>query len=543
MTQNQNMTPQQTLQAEAIAAGIASGVDIKHYADTRYTGEQMHEIRKGLESGVDVKIYKSRKFNAEQMEQIRLGLEHDLRIGQVNAYAETKFNAAQMEQIRLGLESELGLVAFSYRDHQISAEDMCRVREELLRHGVTERDGHHWGSIEDDKLLVRAILAEQDISLYANLTYDGTREFIQEQLAAGEDVSLYAKDTYCKEQMVAIATCLKENLDPSPLLDVTYYASAVEPVLDGIRNGDPNLPLYANPEYSRERMEMIKLGIQMGLDEKFYNNDSYNDNQLEVMLDALRQNIRIDQYADARLSEQSLKLIVGGLKRGLDVELYTQPNLEYQEREFIFRELKDGADPAVVARYAKPEYGRDMFTVANGFDAGVDVTPYLEAGKRGDELVVIKDGLIAGVDVDPWLDKGYAPRQLQVLFTGLSKGIDVSPHIRDDQRPEELMNILVALEHGVDVNKWLGKNYTPDQLYELFAGEATRIDVSQYADCDDPRNMHAIRILLTHGQTVPDDIKNDPAQLSHALHRMHMQKFEEQFSDGLHDLHCPHHQL
>lgn len=98
-------------QIQEIKYGLKNGLtkeQIKIYADSKFSGEQMGQIRCGLENGVDVTVYAKPEFNAFQMYEICVGLEENLN---VSFYINPKLTYNQMNEIRIYLErrKEAGL--------------------------------------------------------------------------------------------------------------------------------------------------------------------------------------------------------------------------------------------------------------------------------------------------------------------------------------------------------------------------------------------------------------------------------------------------
>ena len=108
-----------------IGEGLDWGVDVSIYADPKFDGEQMGEIRKGLEEELfeDLFVYADPKFQFPQMFEIREGLVNGV---DVTKYADLKFSGDQMEQIRWGLEA--GLDISKYADPKFSAGQMDEIR-------------------------------------------------------------------------------------------------------------------------------------------------------------------------------------------------------------------------------------------------------------------------------------------------------------------------------------------------------------------------------------------------------------------------------
>lgn len=94
--------PKQTL---LIKEGLAEGLDVKIYADPKYTPDIMYEIKKGLEHGINLSKY-AKQFDPLQINEIRLGIEHNV---DIKKYLNKNFSNSQMREIRLGLEEGLNV--------------------------------------------------------------------------------------------------------------------------------------------------------------------------------------------------------------------------------------------------------------------------------------------------------------------------------------------------------------------------------------------------------------------------------------------------
>lgn len=86
-----------------LGGGIEPLVDVRAYADPKYSADQMFQIRLGLMNKVNVNIYADPKFDRLQMQEIRLGLRKGL---DVDKYADPKFDNFEMKKIRQGLENK-----------------------------------------------------------------------------------------------------------------------------------------------------------------------------------------------------------------------------------------------------------------------------------------------------------------------------------------------------------------------------------------------------------------------------------------------------
>lgn len=80
---------------------------IDDFKSQGFSPQQLYEIKLGLEHGIDVKKYADPKFTWLQMEQIRLGLEEGL---EVSLYAQPNIPVDEMEHIREKILIEKGIL-------------------------------------------------------------------------------------------------------------------------------------------------------------------------------------------------------------------------------------------------------------------------------------------------------------------------------------------------------------------------------------------------------------------------------------------------
>ena len=239
-------------QINEILRGQFFGVDTSIYADTKYSWEQMEEIREGLENGLSVEqvnIYADEKYNEYQMRQIRKGLEKGLSIEEVRLYADEKFNSMQMYEIRYGLENRLDVSIYAdekYNEYQ--------MRE--IKYGLEQG---------------------LDISVYADLKFDfeQMRE-IREGLEDGLDVSIYANEKIESYQMSVIKEALLEGMSTDAINLITKPGLSMNSLFiinEDLRLGvDPRLvERYANPYLDFEDLLNLRSEINDVINEKIRN--------------------------------------------------------------------------------------------------------------------------------------------------------------------------------------------------------------------------------------------------------------------------------
>ncbi len=85
-----------------IHTGLKNWIDIRRYADTKYTAEEMRMIREDLEDwDIDISKYVGLGFSEDQLYEIREGLISGI---DVSVYADTDIDEEEMYEIRMKLE-------------------------------------------------------------------------------------------------------------------------------------------------------------------------------------------------------------------------------------------------------------------------------------------------------------------------------------------------------------------------------------------------------------------------------------------------------
>lgn len=175
---------------------------VKIYASTEFTEDQMNVILAGLQDYIQVEQYADARFDAGQMDEIRIGLKSGL---DVSLYKDPDFNINQMFQIRLGLESKLPVEQIKkYANPRLSADDMFEYRK-LLEKGVKYPERYfetkkRYKNLPDDTLQALAHTAANSTVSYEKLDVIAKGNFTEEQIKFLISVGK-PSDRAIKEQM------------------------------------------------------------------------------------------------------------------------------------------------------------------------------------------------------------------------------------------------------------------------------------------------------------------------------------------------------
>ena len=219
-------------------------------------------------------------------------------------------------------------------------------------------------------------------------------------------------------------------------------------------------------EFGESEMEVIKDGIDKGLDVSIYAKHDYNWRQMQE--------------------------IRKGLEKGLDVSVYAKPEFDDWQMREIRRGLEQGVDVSI---YAKPEFDHDqMMMIREGLEQGLDVSIYAKPEFDWEQMGAIEGGLEDGVDVSVYADPDYCYYRMDYIRYGLKKGLDTSIYDKPEFSFSQMDEIIEGLENGVDVSIYAKPEFDHDQMHEIRNGLERGIDVSIYAKPEfDYRRMKEIR--------------------------------------------------
>ena len=158
-------------QLEVIFDGLKDGLDVSCYAKPDYTPDQMREIYYGLKNDIDVNLYAKPEISSDYMREIRLAMESNCIEKFLEFLKSSKYTSEQLHEIRLGLE--VGLDASIYANISYPAELMKVFREGIEKglHPDVYLEYYHKGFTTDQLAVIRdGFLAKVDVKLYAHLT-------------------------------------------------------------------------------------------------------------------------------------------------------------------------------------------------------------------------------------------------------------------------------------------------------------------------------------------------------------------------------------
>ena len=91
-------------QLEMIKRGYRYGLDVKTFANPKYSDYQMQAIAIGCQRGLDIRYLTKYRLNAQQAFAILFGLQHGLNI---KLFANPKYSGIQMWRIADGLYAKI----------------------------------------------------------------------------------------------------------------------------------------------------------------------------------------------------------------------------------------------------------------------------------------------------------------------------------------------------------------------------------------------------------------------------------------------------
>ncbi len=231
---------------------------------TEFEKDQINEINLGMAAGIDIAVYADSRYLAIQMRQIRLGLIKQL---PVELYADPEYDWFQMEEIRKGLEE--GLEISKYADKAISYEKMRQIRLGL-------KDGI-------------------DLSGYRDMKADILKQL---RIAYKENINLskYIMERYDAKQLFEIREAIKEGLNIDPYLSWEYIGPALSEIRKGLQAG-VDVSVYAKMDYTWRQMRELRLGMENRVEIYKYRSPLYSWRQMREIRTGMELGLDVDSYA------------------------------------------------------------------------------------------------------------------------------------------------------------------------------------------------------------------------------------------------------
>lgn len=123
------------------------------------------------------------------------------------------------------------------------------------------------------------------------------------------------------------------------------------------------------------------------------------------------------EYDGKLFDWRQMNVIKAGLNRGLDVSIYADPKFNEWHMYAILEGLEQGIDPSI---YANPEFSYpQMREIREGLVSGVDVNIYADPKYSWDQMAQIRKGLEAGLDVSTYADPNIDAKEMRKTATKL----------------------------------------------------------------------------------------------------------------------------
>lgn len=179
--------------------------------------------------------------------------------------------------------------------------------------------------------------------------------------------------------------------------------------------------IYADPKYSVEQMEQIRIGIDAG--------------------------INVDIYADPKFSSEQMKQIRLGILDGVDVIRYAVEDIDADSMEII--RIAMSAVPEMVDIMFGEEYtASQLFEIFYGLIEKVDVSKYANPDYTSDQMRVIRESLLENWNVDIITYPKYGANVMTSIKNCSQLGFDIVEAVNYilDKEPEIAASGIVMID-------------------------------------------------------------------------------------------------
>lgn len=200
------------------------------------------------------------------------------------------------------------------------------------------------------------------------------------------------------------------------ILDLIYPKRdimEIKEIVTGLKNG-VDASKYANPAFGWREMQIIRLGLQQGIDVTGISDIKRMDRyQILEVQKGIKSGIDVTPYANHKYDHRQMEMIRIGLERGLDVSQYTNLDLN----------------------------GSQMEQIRLGLDENVDVALFNNPRFNSAQMEQIRLGLSQNLDASIYADLKFSSAQMYEIRLGLLLGVDISTYTHPDLTPETMCSI------------------------------------------------------------------------------------------------------
>ena len=377
------------------------------YNGKEFTEQQMRMILLGSNNGLNVNSFAKTYYTPEKMSNI-IGV----LTGKTNRYNGEDYTDEQIKLIRDGLNLELDVDVYANPD--FTPEKMDTIM--MIMVAESSIDCQHLGefTLNQLKLIVKGIDEGLKVHLYANPDLDEL-QMCEVYLGVKSNVNIYEYNNseYSCEKMRLVRVCLENGIDPIDYITPIDYLQCIN-----------DLYYYA-----------VSVGIECGCNQEYLNSDNFTPLQILELVTGCKNGVDISSWAKPDIPEyemykrRSYMEQYGSLDNYISsFEAFFGHNLQQDD---LKNQLKNSS--VLMRKYAAKYYElcvvnkntteelfiKDIRHLKRSL--GLDkLNPAIKFGKYSDEqLVFLLKCLLNGLDLGVFANPDYTMEQLTFMLDNL----------------------------------------------------------------------------------------------------------------------------
>lgn len=420
------------------------------YNGKEFTEQQMRMILLGSNNGLNVNSFAKTYYTPEKMSNI-IGV----LTGKTNRYNGEDYTDEQIKLIRDGLNLELDVDVYANPD--FTPEKMDTIM--MIMVAESSIDCQHLGefTLNQLKLIVKGIDEGLKVHLYANPDLDELQMY-EVYLGVKSNVNIYEYNNseYSCEKMRLVRVCLENGIDPIDYITPIDYLQCIN-----------DLYYYA-----------ISVGIECGCNQEYLSSDDFTPLQILELVTGCKNGVDISSWAKPDIPEYEMykRRSYTEQHRSLDnyvssFEAFFGHNLQQDD---LKNQLKNSS--VLMRKYAAKYYElcvvnkntteelfiKDIRHLKRSL--GLDkLNPSIKFGKYSDEqLVFLLKCLLNGLDLGVFANPDYTMEQLTFMLDNLhlanmikkaynSEQLEILSKFKDDIKYFEILANPDLTEEHMDI--------------------------------------------------------------------------------------------
>lgn len=420
------------------------------YNGKEFTEQQMRMILLGSNNGLNVNSFAKTYYTPEKMSNI-IGV----LTGKTNRYNSEDYTDEQIKLIKDGLNLELDVDVYANPD--FTPEKMDTIM--MIMVAESSIDCQHLGkfTLNQLKLIVKGIDEGLKVHLYANPDLDELQMY-EVYLGVKSNVNIYEYNNseYSCEKMRLVRVCLENGIDPIDYITPIDYLQCIN-----------DLYYYA-----------VSVGIECGCNQEYLSSDDFTPLQILELVTGCKNGVDISSWAKPDIPEYEMYKRRSYMEQHGSLDNYISSfeaffghNLQQDD---LKKQLKNSS--VLMRKYAAKYYElcvvnkntteelfiKDIRHLKRSL--GLDkLNPAIKFGKYSDEqLVFLLKCLLNGLDLGVFANPDYTMEQLTFMLDNLhlanmikkaysSEQLEILSKFKDDIKYFEILANPDLTEEHMDI--------------------------------------------------------------------------------------------